>query len=381
MEIAVSSDAATLVRCAATCPDVRGRVAAGEGDPAFLGRLRLRLRRADRFVLPLLRGHFVQRHSHYGAKPEDKKKDGLYLVDVAAGADATRLRRVTGGDAAAAAYRPLSSREGLVLVRMETTSDLVFLGNYVLLVGDGKDGGGAGAVGRPFQVLKARLESTSHLRHRRYMELQTFSSEHGEWGPHTVIRTPHFHGLHLSGEPLVAGGAVHRLWGCWVIKLNVRASRLTATALPESFPWPQHEGQHLLAASPDGSPMVLAADGDKISAWEQSKHTAIWKPRPRVVIENDAILQFNNVAGLIERRPYSPPAKPKLEWFAERSGVELISMDYYGYFWLDLQSMKIVRWFLGPRDQKAYFYRVHFYMGCPLEMDLSSWVPTFSSVL
>ncbi|KAL6657126.1 hypothetical protein ACP70R_004906 [Stipagrostis hirtigluma subsp. patula] len=33
----------------------------------------------------------------------------------------------------------------------------------------------------------------------------------------------------------------------------------------------------------------------------------------------------------------------QLEWFAERSGVVLINMDYYGFFWLDLHSMKIVR--------------------------------------
>uniref|UniRef100_K4A390 F-box domain-containing protein n=1 Tax=Setaria italica TaxID=4555 RepID=K4A390_SETIT len=41
-DIAARSDPATLVRCAATCSDLRGRV----DDPGF----RLRLRHADRFV-------------------------------------------------------------------------------------------------------------------------------------------------------------------------------------------------------------------------------------------------------------------------------------------------------------------------------------------
>jgi hypothetical protein len=67
--MAVRSDVATLVRCAATCRDARRRIA---DDPNFRGRLRLR--QSDRFVFPLLRGH---------------------LVDTTA--DATRLTKATFG--------------------------------------------------------------------------------------------------------------------------------------------------------------------------------------------------------------------------------------------------------------------------------------------
>ncbi|KAL6896547.1 hypothetical protein ACP4OV_007119 [Aristida adscensionis] len=404
-EIAARSDAATLVRCAATCRDVRGRAAE---DPASGGRLRLR--RTDRFVLPLLRGHLIAKYNHTGGAREKE----LYLVDTTA-PDATRLRRAAGAVPPGPDGKPLSvkavaSRDGLLLHLREATTyrrvlrvrdaatgrshtlppdpafpERHYYGSherYVLLVGDGKDDGGAGGAGRPFQVVKARLVP-SHHRHGRYMELQTFSSEHGEWGPYTKIPTPQLEpscgSLSDAGRPLVAGGAVHWLCGDCLVKLNVRAARVTATTLPAGFPvatarWRQRQSQ-LLAVAPDGSPMVLVADGERITAWEQSKHTAIWKQRPRVVIENAAILQFNGVAGLIGRAPNWTYDSPQLVWFAERSGAVLIQMgQYYGNFWLDLQSMKIVRWFLDPSISYA---TVH----CPLEMELSSWVPTFSRTL
>jgi hypothetical protein len=37
-------------------------------------------------------------------------------------------------------------------------------------------------------------------------------------------------------------------------------------------------------ATVGGNPVVLVADADSISAWEQSKHTKMWKLQ--VVIEN-----------------------------------------------------------------------------------------------
>ncbi|KAK3127948.1 hypothetical protein QOZ80_7AG0580530 [Eleusine coracana subsp. coracana] len=57
VDIAACSDPATLVRFAATCREARHHVA---DDPAAFRR-RLRLRHADRFVLPLLRGQFIEK--------------------------------------------------------------------------------------------------------------------------------------------------------------------------------------------------------------------------------------------------------------------------------------------------------------------------------
>ncbi|KAL6657128.1 hypothetical protein ACP70R_004908 [Stipagrostis hirtigluma subsp. patula] len=395
LAIAARSDAATVIRCAATCADVRRRVV---DDPTFGGRLRLR--HIDRFVLPLLRGHLIERRT--GSRDDN----GLYLVDTAA-AGATRLCRVPRAVPSGAAGEPMSldsvtSRDGLLLLSLtdESTSPVLRVlcvrdpatgrsltlptepgfpraagsraDSYVLLVGDGEDGGAASAVGRPFQVLKANLYS-SHVRQHCFVQLQTFSSEHGEWGRYAEIPTPQLHGCYLSDEPLVVGGAVHWLCGNCVIKLRIRTARANMTTLPASFPG-ETWCSRLLAMSADGNLMVLVADGKKISAWEQSKHTLIWKKQPWVVIEVDEILRFNNVVGLIEKPRYSSLGV-RLIWFAERSGAVLIYIDYYGLFWLDLQSKKIVRW-LDPQKTRRLDT-----VYCPIERDLSSWVPTFSCTI
>ncbi|KAL6657127.1 hypothetical protein ACP70R_004907 [Stipagrostis hirtigluma subsp. patula] len=398
-EIAARSDLATVVRCAATCRDVRGRVA----DPAFSHGGLLRLRRTGRFVLPLLRGHFVERYYYNGSD----RKDELYLVDTTGAADATRLIRASGGVASRPAaaggknfsrLEPLSSRDGLLLVRkyyeqpnrkelcvcdpatgrsQTLPPELNFPDaydkvRYVLLAGDGEDGG-AGTVGRRFHVIKAHLVAFHYLPRRRYLQVQTFSSEHGEWGPYTKIPARQLQQYcTLPENHLVLAGVVHWLCGRSVLKLHGREARVTTTTLPASFPDPERPWpiRRLLAVSADGNLLVLVADDEKISAWEQSRHTAIWRPRPWVVIENEEILRFNNVVGLIERRSTSP-VTIHLKWFAERSGAVLIGTYEYGFFWLDLRSMKIVRWFLDPKINSG---TVH----CPLEWGLSSWVPTFS---
>ncbi|KAL6657125.1 hypothetical protein ACP70R_004905 [Stipagrostis hirtigluma subsp. patula] len=401
-EIAARSDPATLVRCAATCRDVRRCVA----DPAFSVGGRLRLRRTGSFVFPLLRGHFVERRYHCS-----DRKDELYLVDTTGAADATRLLRAAGGVASRPAaaggkdfsrLEPLSSRDGLLLVRkyykqpdhkelcvcdpatgrsQTLPPELKFPDaydkvRYVLLAGDGEDGG-AGTVGRPFHVIKAHLVAFHYLPRLRYLQVQTFSSEHGEWGPYTEIPARQLQQYcTLPENHLVLAGVVHWLCGRSVLKLHGREARVTTTTLPASFPDPDRASwpnRRLLAVSADGNLLVLVADEEKISAWEQSRHTAIWRPRPWVVIENEEITRFNNVVGLIERRSMSP-VTIQLEWFAERSGAVLISTYDYGFFWLDLHSMKIVRWFLDPKITSE---TVH----CPVEWDLSSWVPGFSCTL
>ncbi|KAL6657129.1 hypothetical protein ACP70R_004909 [Stipagrostis hirtigluma subsp. patula] len=322
LAIAARSDAATLVRCAATCADVRSRVA---DDPAFGGRLRLR--RTDRFVLPLLRGHLVERRA--GRREES----GLYLVDTTT-AGAPRLRRVPGAVPSGAAGEPMrlesvTLRDGLLLLRMAETEAWTY-----------------------------RLR-----RELRVRDLATGRSL-------TLPPEPEFPG---HGTALVVDGAAHWLCENCVVKLNVRSARATVTTLPASFPG-ETWASRLLAMSSDGNLMVLVMDGKKISAWEQSKHTLIWKKQPWVVIEVEEILRFNNVVGLIEKQPYSPLGV-RLIWFAERSGAVLIGTGYHGFFWLDLQSKKIVRW-LDPQTTSK-FYATY----CPIETDLSSWVPTFSSTI
>uniref|UniRef100_K4A273 F-box domain-containing protein n=1 Tax=Setaria italica TaxID=4555 RepID=K4A273_SETIT len=191
LEIAARSDPATLIRCATTCRDARRRIADG---PSFRGRLRLR--HTDRFVLPLLRGHLTGPEFCFGADigEDAEDREDLYLVDTSA-ADATRLAKVTWG---------LSSD-------LQFPLGPSFDGSYVLLVGDGE---GGAAVGRPFQVLKAKLVLSGYNRSARCLRIQTVSSEHGR-----------------TAGPLVVGDVVHWLCltdaGSYVLMLHVGAARAT----------------------------------------------------------------------------------------------------------------------------------------------------------
>ncbi|CAN6200162.1 unnamed protein product [Urochloa humidicola] len=95
-----------------------------------------------------------------------------------------------------------------------------------------------------------------------------------------------------------------------------------------------------------------------------------------MVIENEAILGFDNVAEWVEddwRRRLTKFHHAKLVWFAERSGVVLIRISTYGLLWLDLHSKKIIRCFSDPRI--GYYSTTY----CPYEVDFKSWVPTFNS--
>ncbi|TVU37366.1 hypothetical protein EJB05_10675, partial [Eragrostis curvula] len=356
VEIAACTDPVTLVRCAATCWEVRHRVA---DDPAF--RRRLRLRRTDRFVSSLLRGHFVGQESSYGLN----QKRELYLVDTTA-ADATKVRKVTGSGFPSG---PLASRDGLLLVRAAKElrvcdpatgrsqvlpSEPTFPGEdprryyhpfkYVLLPGDSEGGGAGAAVGRPFQLLIAKLELSQH---RRHLQIQIFSSEHNTWGPYTEIRIPNLYGSRLLrdlGTALVVGGAMHWLCmtnsGSYVIKLHVRAAQVTVTELPESFPQDRCNTRHLLATtSPGGSPIVLVVDDEKILAWSQSKQTMKWKQQPQIVIDDDELCRYTLKMGGV--RPVRVTEKVQLHWFAERSGLVLIEVRYGGFVWLDLRTMKM----------------------------------------
>ncbi|KAM3317801.1 hypothetical protein ACQJBY_035488 [Aegilops geniculata] len=396
VEIAVHTDPATLVRCAATCVDMRRRVK----DYTGLGG-RLHLRHSDRFVLPLLRGHLIHTYKYEGMR----RKDQLSLVDTTA-ADTTTRRRVTGVHGF-----PLASSNGLVLTRVAralcvwdpATSrkqtlpsaptfpvDVVATQqhddttNYVLLVGDDDDEG-ATVVGRQFHVVMAYLELSQHCRN---VHFQIFSSEHGTWGRYNKIRVHKLQGSKLQrplARALVVGDDAHWLCltdkGDYVLKLQVRlVEQVTVTMLPENFPRGGWYHQLLATSSAGGCLIVLVTDGDKISAWAQSKQTGKWQRRPRVVIETETILRFLDEAGGSRPPPSQWEVKHeiKLLWFAERSGTVLIkvliNMSTVGYFWLNLQSMKIVRWFSDRGEEYPTG-------NMPYEMSLAAWVPTFSSTL
>ncbi|XP_044405425.1 uncharacterized protein [Triticum aestivum] len=376
VDIAVRTDPATLVRCAATCMDRVKEYISLHGP--------LCLQQGDRFVLPLLRDNLIYQ-SHGWPKPEEE----LFLVDTSV-PDATKLRT------ASRRGFPLSSRDGLVLARVGLAQELRVCDpatgrsltlpseqafprttgvNYVVLVrGDDK---GATSIGRHFQVVKAYLEMSQYSGN---LQLQTFSSEHGVWVLYTNNYLPNLFGNHLQqslGKALVTGGTVHWLCqtdtGSYVLKLRVRAAKVMARMLPKGFP---HHEQHqkLLATSSAGRDvLVLVAEEDKIAAWSQSKHTGKWQQRPHVVINmTEKISRFLEKAG----GSCIPPTNPvqfKLIWFAEKSGTVLID-TCRGFFWLDLQSMEIVRWFLDHRIP----YTTH---NIPYEMSLTAWVPTFSSTL
>ncbi|CAN6206179.1 unnamed protein product [Urochloa humidicola] len=405
LDIAARTDPATLVRCAATCSDVRGRVA----DPAFRRHLRLRHAAAGRFVPSLLRGHLEVRYL------SDYRSEALHLVDITA-ADTTTARLTTAADgfpphpdgkAAGRRHEAVASRGGLLLVRttdwkppleelrvcdMATGRSITlppepaFPGAaqknwepYVLLVGDGAAAAIDYGILRPFQLLKANLVMSDH---HRYLETQTFSSEDGAWGTYSEIRTPHLHGSSLLRRvrPMVAGGAVH--WLCvtktagYVLRLHIRTAQVTVTTLPVSFPCSKIGIDYLLATSGGGGElMVLVADGTKnknnICAWAQTttKPTmAKWKQRPQVVVASEAMLRFRNAR-------WSGTFYVHLHWFAERSGFVLFSCGVEGEFWLDLRSMEIVRWFPGS----PVLYRSTECL--PYEMDLASWVPIFTSTI
>ncbi|XP_044417208.1 uncharacterized protein [Triticum aestivum] len=265
LDIATRTDPATYVRCAATCVDMRCRV---KEHISLCGPLRLQ--HGDRFVLPLLRGHLIRGHQ-YDDRGRYPKKE-LFLVDTAAADDTTMHRATT------ISSFPLASRDGLVLFRVDkelrvcdqatgSTHTLppepafpvrVSRGaareiSYVLLVGGHNDDGTI-AAGSHFQVVMAYLDVSQH---RRCLQLQTFSSEHGTWGHYTEIRAHNLQGSRLAGglgRTLIVGGAMHWLCttntGAYVLKLHVKTAHVSAMLLPDSFP---RGGSHFSASVCDCS--------------------------------------------------------------------------------------------------------------------------------
>nr|CAB3458883.1 unnamed protein product [Digitaria exilis] len=374
-------------------------------DESFRRRRRLR-HTGGRFVLPLLRGHLTGPTHGLGISLSDGETDKQYLIDTTAAAKLTRLVfHPTPQGSPHETFEPLDSRGGLILLAVSDNNNHHYyqerrhlrvcdpvtrhshtfpLGNppplngssFVLLVGDQCQ----------FQVLEAKLTLSPYDRSARCLRIRTFTSEHGGvWGPRTRIPTPSLDGglyydyelpLAQHSKPLVVGDVVHWLCltqnGSYVLMLHVGATpspRARVTTLPASFPrgatpscYADSGYSYLLAtATAAGSPVVLVADDQKISAWQQSKETKIWKQRPWTVIDS--------VGGEVATSPR--PLQVKLVCLAETSGAVLIRIYDCGFFWLDLQSKAIVRQFSDPRVQHDQVY-------CSLEMRLSSWVPTFS---
>ncbi|TVU51482.1 hypothetical protein EJB05_02914, partial [Eragrostis curvula] len=390
LEIVGRTDPATVVRCAATSKELRRHIA----DPAFHGCLRLR--RSKCFIPSLLRGYLLE-----------DRDEGLHLDSTSA--DATKLPSV-------GKCTPITARGGLVLVRRyDPEHDLCvyspatgrsqalppepnFNGICVLLVRDGV----GGAVGRPFQVLTVNSFFISGP--LCSLQIQTFLSEKGTWGPLTDVPTPLMHGvtgLRRQSKHLVISDTVH--WLCYsdkkyyVLKLHVREeAKVTVTKLPPSFhracSFPTARPAQILLATDtvDGSPIVLVSNNQRILSWGGSKLTRKWKEKPQVVIENEALLPFTNESGLMQ----ASLGRVQLEWFGEKSGVVLIKTslrvpEWDGltrwrtvpfYFWLDLGNKEIIGWSNGSWNVGSKS-GVSCNVGCPYEIDLSSWVPTLCKTL
>ncbi|CAL4903685.1 unnamed protein product [Urochloa decumbens] len=378
LEIARRTDTSTLARLAAACKDLRRHIT----DPSFRSR-RLGLRHGERFAPPscLLRGQLVCRWD----------KD-LYLEDNTTPAAANGAKSVvaTGlfNSADDELCLPVAARGGLVLVRVinpknhvigaETTVRVcsaatgrsqslapgpAFPGHHVLLAGDGANGGGE--VGRPFKVLKVGSTTSA-------LQIQTFSSERGTWGPKTMIPSPFQTSCNsLSPKPgayLVVGDAVY--WLCrddnsfYVFKLDISGeARLTMTKLPPSFhrecglPRGRSVPHVLLATAwAAGSPVVLVANHGRISTWTMttSGQTARWTDKPHVVVEYEAMERL--IDGVLDRQL----GTVRLEWFAEMTGVVLLSTPRYGFFLLDLQSGNIIRHYSRSLGLRTYPYEMDY---------------------
>ncbi|KAF8658221.1 hypothetical protein HU200_059443 [Digitaria exilis] len=390
LEIAGGTDPTTVVRLAATCKDLRRHI----GDPSSFRGGRLRLRRGERLVPSLLGGQLVAKWG----------KD-LYIEDRASNLIATGCFR---HEKEPCIPVPIAARDGLVLVRVyhdhqwhpgahfpmdlrvccpatgrvqSLPRDGPELGQFVLLVGDG-EGGGGGAVGRPFKVLNVASAEAGLMHHQRRhrFEFQTFSSERGTWGPRTWRWPPGRHKYEccslppLPGRHLVLGDSIYWLYrkrsraSYYVFKLDVGNgnAELTSTWLPSSFDreceYLCSRTQHiLLAATAARIPVVLVAGRRGISAWNMSEDAASWTDQPHVVIDYEAMERFGNVQG-------RGLGMVQLDWFAERSGVVQVTTKRCGFFWLHLQSRKIIRHFPGSLYTRS----------CPYEIDLSTWVPNLT---
>ncbi|KAK3136382.1 hypothetical protein QOZ80_5BG0433150 [Eleusine coracana subsp. coracana] len=385
LEIIGRTDPATVVRCAATCKELRRRIA----DPEFHGCLRLR-HTTERFIPSLLRGFLVEKWSN-----------DMYIVDHTT-VHATKLlslsdyfSSVTDAESLAEC-QPITARNGLVLLNVRGPEHGLFVfspatghsqsippgptfdGTYVLLVGDG-------ALNRPFNFKVIKVRRPSFTARRCSLQIQTFSSEQGTWGPLTEVPTPLTYGttgLRRVANHLVISDTVH--WLChsntsyYVLKLQVGdASMVTVTKLPQSFhrACSRARPAEILLATETvaGSPVVLLAHKDKVCRWVlSSKLTNKCKKQPEVVIENEAILSFARARGLIKESL----GRVRLEWFAERSGVVLISTPCCGFFWLDIRSKEILGWYKGSWTVGSKSWSMDCNANCPYEIDLSSWVPS-----
>ncbi|KAK3136385.1 hypothetical protein QOZ80_5BG0433190 [Eleusine coracana subsp. coracana] len=400
LEIAARSDPATLVRCAATCKDLRRQVA----DPGFHGSLRLR--HADRFVPSLLLGHLVSK------SPTD-----LHIVENAT-LRATKLLSAEGWGCQQPgqiingkppplswSHKVLTARDGLLLIstRDKLHTELMlrvcnpasgrcqivprqrYEGQYVLLVSDNNNninGNDGAIVGRRFRVLKVTSKSVMNSKDRRILQFQTFFSEHGRWAGRSVnVPIPFVHGGWFRQQPLVTNdGALH--WLCrsdklyYIVKLHVESAQVTSSELPVRFHreyggFAAAKKQILLATTSAGSGTlcVFVAEKEKITVWAQSKRdSSRWTKQPQMEVEYDATMCCETEGRMPRERPWTV----KLEWFSDRSGAMLMEAPGHGFCMLDVRSKKVFGWppLLG------YCWGAD--VNCPYDMDISSWVPTFT---
>ncbi|CAL4944644.1 unnamed protein product [Urochloa decumbens] len=348
LDILARTDAATVVRCAATSKPVRRAIL----DPAF--RHVITAPRATDtntngcgFVPAFLLGFsYVHRSlSHIEDDPARVAQHGHPRPRF----DAALL----------ATHEPVSARGGLVVLRQRDaaagapdlrrlrvcnslTGDTTFLppptveDEYppaLLAVGD---------AGRSFELLVAD----------RSLRTQTFSTKESKWGAVVETHLPprHCHDVPAGGggggHPVVLGPVVHWLChGCLHPGVKVLdttgAGNATQIALPQGYHSRVRSTQRLdtgllLAKSADGRLGLLVAEAGAIAMWtlaaeEESSATARWARQ--VVIRREEIGR-EAVEG--------PSFSVRFMGFGEKSGAVILQMDGVGLVRLDRGSKEAV---------------------------------------
>ncbi|CAM0876477.1 unnamed protein product [Alopecurus aequalis] len=377
LEIAARSDPVALVRCAATCKDLRRQIA----DPAF--HPCLRLLHADRFVPTLLRGLFVENLRQTEAENPRFVVPGHSKEPSPEPFRSFLSKYTTLFDF----YHPvLAARRGLVALRADTpeperaaacvfnpmTGYIHFFGppeikaqSFILLTGDG-DGAGH------YRLLAAEL-SSGHLKTQAFSPVD--NARLWQAITETVI-APCPQNAALLHPPVVLQGDTH--WLCrsaeyhfvlWFSHAQLQASVTKIDGHCGEALRGRRPGELLLVS--DGrarQPGLLVATGLEISLWtlSDSHQGSGWSKQ--VLVEPESI-----------RRPGQWTERLELRWFGERSGYVFVRMpgaeegSRSWYFMLELVTRRVRGVCKVPsRDVLVFF---------PYEMDLCFWRPKFTRVL
>ncbi|KAL6637498.1 hypothetical protein ACP70R_025070 [Stipagrostis hirtigluma subsp. patula] len=303
LEIVARSDAATFVRCAASCKPLRRDVL----RPAFIRRA---CHGPHGGVPPRVVG-FLHAYDEARAAPPPAPFSLAHPATPAAASFAEELAPFVSRSAAAAAaggllgdYEPLTSRNGLVVLRRRyvgahrpgicvydpMTGGRAFLpGPPDIDTGHAPDYGVSytyvlltaadGIAGSSCFLLLAADFAQLTVGYSGDIRVQTVSPDAagggGKWGPVTWVSDPRSARSELQPRcnAVVLGGLIHWLmyrgyWHFHILTYDVRTAAAGSIELPEEA---LHDGCREsslhLAPSPDGRLSLLVADRRKISVW------------------------------------------------------------------------------------------------------------------